>query len=271
MSKRERPSLFTLAFVAFVVAIFVPKMLWPHAAPYRAVLTAPVLSIIASSCKLASLGAGCAYGLGVVQRTERDNPARSAWLLLALWLGCFAAGQLVLSAYQLATGHTPLPSAADVFFFAGYALMIASAARFVVVYRASGYPVGTTREAIAIAGGAVLVFAFVGVVILRPIATAPVPWIERAVNVGYPALDFVSLVPTLLLLRITSRFRGGRFWSVWASLFVGFGFAAPGDILFAYATSIGSVTLEPLLDPLFAISYYFLARGAFLQYRLITR
>jgi hypothetical protein len=271
VSERARPSLFPLAFIAFVVAIFVPKVFWPDAAPYRVLLTAPVLSIIASTCKIASLGAGCAYGLKVVQRTERENPARSAWLLFALWLGCFAGGQIVLSAYQLATGHAPLPSAADAFFFVGYALMIAAGARFVVVYRASGYPVGTRGEAIAIAGGAALVFAIAGVGILLPIATAPVPWVERAVNIGYPVLDFASLVPTVLLLRITSRFRGGRVWSVWASLLVGFAFAAAADILFAYATSSGSVTLDALLDPLFAISYFFLARGAVLQYRLITR
>lgn len=268
---RDRPSLLPLAFVAAVTAIFVPKILWPDAAAYRVVLTPLVLSIVASACKLASLGAGCAYGFGIVRRIERDNPARSAWLLLTLWLGCFAAGQLVLSAYQLTVGQAPLPSTADAFFVLGYALMIAAGVRFVIVYRASGYPVGSTGEAVATAVGAAIVFAIVGVRLLGPVAAAPVPWIERAVNVAYPALDFVSLVPTLLLLRITLRFRGGHVWSVWASLLVGFGFAAPGDILFAYATSVGWSALDALLDPVFAISYFFLARGAVLQYRLMTR
>ncbi len=259
-----------IAFAVVMAAIYVPKIPWGDAFVYRHVLTERVLWALAAACKLASLLFGCVSGLRVVRRTEAENPARSAWLLLSLWLGCFFAGQLVLSAHQLFSGQTPLASTADAFFLAGYALMIAAGVRFVVVYRASGYPVGTASEALAIVLGSVVVFGAIAACVLPPIVGAPRPAFERRVNAAYPVLDLVSLVPTLLLLRITSRFRGGRVWSVWASLLVGFAFATPGDILFAYSTTEGGTALESLIDPMFAVSYFFLARGAALQYRLLT-
>ena len=72
------------------------------------------LEAIGSFAKLGSLLLGAAFGLRVAARLEKGNPARLAWLLLGLWLACFAAGQAVLMSYTLVLGReAPLPSLGD--------------------------------------------------------------------------------------------------------------------------------------------------------------
>jgi hypothetical protein len=254
-----------LAFVILVAALFLPAFFFPDEDLFRTVLTASALNLLASITKLACLATGAAFGLKIVKSTEHGNPARWAWLLLAVWFALFFAGQLVLSAYELGTGSAPPWSAADAFFFAGYAFMIAALTRFVLAYLASGYPVGRPGEILGIAGASGLVFAIAAVRLLWPVAISDAPVINRVVDVGYPVLDLVSLVPTLVLLRMTLRFRGGGVWTVWLSLLLGLMGSVLGDTLFAYDA------LERLLDPLYMVSYFFLARGVLLQYRLIGK
>ena len=66
---------------------------------------------------------------------------------------------------------------------------------------------------------------------LVPMAVGPEPPWERAVGVIYPLLDFVALVPTLIMLRITLGFLGGNVWTVWAMLLLSLIFSALGDVI----------------------------------------
>ena len=147
---------------------------------------------------------------------------------------------------------------------------IIEAVRFVRVYRNSGFPVGHRYEHAAIAAAGTVLFSVMGYTLLAPIACSAQPLGERFINVAYPVLDFIVLVPMLVLLRITSHFRGGRVWSVWATLLAGFAVASGADIVFAYVSSIHERSLQPLQDPMFVGSYFLLACGAALQLELLS-
>ncbi len=118
------------------------------------------------------------------------------------------------------------------------------------------------------AAGAVA-FAALGVPLLRPIATASAPLAERAINVAYPVLDFVALVPALVLVRVTIAFRGGGVWRVWAALLLGWIFMAAGDVSFAYLSTAEHPKLVPFVDLTLLLGYLFAAFGTMLQVELI--
>lgn len=260
-----------LPFVAFACALYVPRLLFPGAAIYRGLLSAPRFTVVDWTLQLACLVVGASYGLRAAARLERGNAARLPWLLLGLCLTAFAVGHLGLMYYSLvARTALPLPSIADAGFFLGFALMIAGAARFIVVYRGSGLPIGTAREHLGLAIAAAVIFAVAGYPLLAPIARADVPRVERIINLAYPVLDFVVLVPTLVLLRITRAFRPGKVWTVWAALLVGFAFTVAGDVAFAYFSSRAMPALEPLVGLMFVLGYFFCACGTKLQYELLT-
>ncbi len=87
---------------------------------------------------------------------------------------------------------------------------------------------------------------------------------------AYPTLDFALLVPIMVLIRITSRFQGGRVAFVWTMLLTGGVCLCAGDIAFAYFSTMGKRGLDPLADVLFVLSYLFIARGTMAQYELLT-
>jgi hypothetical protein len=249
--------------------IYLPAAAWPASPVFRSVLTPVVLNGLASVLKLVALGSGAWLAGRSAARLPRDNPARPAWRMLSVFLGAFFAGQCVLSAYEAAHHTPPLPSAGDAFFLLGYVVMIGALTRFVRVYRASGFPLGGRGEHAAIALGAAAMFLAVGLPFLAPIARAPHPLGERLINLAYPVLDLVALVPTILLVRITWPLRGGLVWGVWTTLVAGLLCATGGDVVFAWATSAGATWLDPLIDPLLITSYALLAFGAALQDALV--
>jgi len=201
---------------------------------------------------------------------ESGNPMRSAWLILAVGLAGFAAGEGALVVYQAVLHlESPFPSVADLFFVPSYPLLLAGLVRAIRAYGESGYPIGSPRERALTGGATAVLAALVAYPTLRPIVAAPAPALEMFLNVAYPVLDLALLVPVVILLRIAVRFRGGEVWKVWAGLLVGFLLSCAADVLFAYFTSSGHESLDPLSDVLFILSYAALARGALGQYQLL--
>ncbi|HEY2511837.1 MAG TPA: hypothetical protein VGI39_13305 [Polyangiaceae bacterium] len=257
------------AFLVVVLAVWVPKAFWPAAPLYTAVFTPERLGLAASALKLLALGSGAFLAWRSANHLGPDNPARAPWRMLSAFLASFAAGQLVLSAYEARHVQPPLPSVGDGFFVVGYAMMIPAAARFVRVYRATGFPLGHKHADAILTAVASVCFLVFGVPFLWPIAVGSGPLPERAINVLYPVLDFVAFVPTLMLVRIAWHFRGGKVWTVWAALSAGLIFAFVGDFAFASWASAGGQVLEDLIDPLLIASYALLASGAARQDALV--
>jgi len=252
-------------------AVYLPRII-PATAPIaERLIPGARLDVVGSFAKLASLTAGAVFGLRGALRLEQGNRARASWIMLGAWLALFAAGQAALMFYLLVLGRQPpLPSAGDVGFLAGYALLIGASARFIAAYRASGFPVGTTREHLGIAAAAAAVCALAGWPVLAPIVRANVPLGERLINVAYPVLDFAALVPAVVMLRITLAFRGGKVWTIWAALIAGCVLMAVGDILFAHLSSAKITAFAPGVDLMYVLGYFASACGVMLQWEMLT-
>jgi hypothetical protein len=257
--------------VTIVCAVYVPRLLPQSAELSERLLPTSVVDTVGPLVRLACLAVAAVFGLRSAARLERDNPARGPWFLLGAWLALFTLGQVGLVYYPLvARAPAPLPSIADAAFLLGYALLIAASVRFVFVYRASGFPVGSAREHLGIAAGAAAAMAVVGYPLLAPIARAPVPLGERLINIAYPILDLIALVPALVMLRIARAFRGGKVWAIWGSLLAGCALMAVGDILFAFFSSAKVTAFGPGVDMMLLLGYFAAACGTMLQYETIT-
>ncbi len=218
---------------------------------------------------LALAAAAAAQAAG---RFERDNPARLPWWLVAVGLGGFGLGELLEGTYTVRGEVSPFPGLADVFFLLAYPLLLTAFFHFLSAYRASGLA-DLGRAAIPITAAAA---ALAGLPLLVPVLRADLPVAERLVSVVYGLFDLAALVPLLLLLRLTWRFRGGSVWPVWAGLLFGFLLTFAGDVLVAYGQIVlaesaeeTAAALDLASSAVFTLSYLAIARGAWHQRALL--
>jgi hypothetical protein len=259
----------TVAAGLLVAAAWIGHIVLPGSALFANVLTAALLLRLAAVMKLAFLLIATVAALRVARRLDADNPARRPWLAFGIGLAGFSAGQAVLSGWQIATGVTPFPSVADLFFGVAYLFLIGGLFGFVSAYREAGYPVGTAAQNARFSLVVAAVLALLGYPVVAPILAAPGPLLHRAITALYPVLDLVLLVPALALLRITAGF-GGRVSEIWTRLLAGLLCVAAADAAFAYVSVLGITGLDPLLHALFILSYLLLAEGTRRQHTLLS-
>jgi hypothetical protein len=252
-----------------VVAVFLPKALFPEAPLYRDWLTEAFFTRFGALSKLVFLAAALVFSHRAASSFDEANAARLPWRFLSVGLFAFLLGQSYLAFVQVVLGQpSPYPSPADAAFMMGYPFFVACFWLFIRAYREAGFPVGTAAQHVRIGSAAALGLAAIGVVALGPVLQASVPGLERALNLAYPVFDLLILVPVSILLRITFAFRGGRLWTIWAAILAGFISMGAGDILYAYFVTLGHGDLEPIVDALYTLAYVFLALGCARQYQL---
>jgi hypothetical protein len=258
-------------YASLVVVFYLAQFHWHDAPLFQGPLSDERVHPFIHLFKLAPQVLGAFWASRSAAHHEAGTAARRTWQWLSAWLACWAMGQLGLASYVLAHAAPPVPSVGDGFFFLGYGFVIVALFGFVRTYRASGFATGGgPRESAIITAALCALFGVVGYEVLWPLAFADSPWTERLVNLGYPALDLVTLIPAAILLAITLRFRGGQVWRVWAALLAGIGFATGGDILFADTSPANVHRIGPLADLTFTLGYLFCAYGARLQYELVS-
>ena len=262
---------FTVALGAAAL-ILLARTLWPGAGVFSGGLLGETALLWASALgKVPFLLLGAVYAWRNTRRFEPGNPARAGWVFLSWGLLSFLIAQSTLCFYELFRGDAvPFPSVGDVFFLLGYPLLIAALFAFLRSYAAAGFPVGGAGERWALVAGTAVACALIGIPILRPIVATPAPAVEKFLNLAYPILDFILLIPTVLLLRITFRFRGGVVWKTWIALLAGFLFNFGGDVLFAYLQALGVTRFHYLVDILYILAFGLIARGVLYQYELLS-
>jgi hypothetical protein len=255
--------------LVLLAVLYLPMLFWADGILYREIFTPEVSLLLSALLKLPFLAIAAWFAMSSGMRLGRDNPAARSWLVLAVGLAAFFLGQCCLAFYQVLRGtNAPYPSIADPFFLLGMVLLIASVARFSFVYIASGLPMGSRRSALITGAGVGLPLILALILVLRPITAAQTSRGEWLLNVTYPILDLILLIPAIVLTRVMVKMRGGTLWLVWARLLAGIVFVALGDVLFAYFTSLKFTALDPLLDLAFAYAYVLLAWGTHTQWRL---
>jgi hypothetical protein len=241
--------------------LFVAWGMVPRSAVFTTVLSPGRLIAVASLVKLALLALGAAWSWRSRRFLDADNPVRPAWTLLAAGLACNVLGQAVLARYQLTGQESPFPSAGDIFYVLAYPLVGTALVWFLRAYNEAGYPMGSRGERATLLVGTVVVCASLAFVVLRPVVLSDLPPAQKALSAAYPLLDLALLVPLAILLRMTSRFRGGSVGTAWMIVLSGFVFMCAGDVLFAYFTALGKTGLDPFVHAAYILSYGLIAAG----------
>lgn len=269
MSAERR--LFTRVWLvlAALAAPFIGWGLFPDSRLYLEVLTPRVLLALASIVKMACLSIGALAAFACRDRLEAGNPARAAWTLLSAGLFATLVGQMSLAPSQLVRGETPFPSVADLYYVLAYPFLIAAFLVLLRAYRESGFPIGSLLERVAIVATVGILGGAAAVRVLTPVATGGGGLLDRMLNVAYPALDLVLLMPVTLLVRIALRMRGSHAGAVWSLLLAGFVFLVLSDTAFAYLSQLGEQQLDPYLHASYVLSYGLIAAGARRQLSLL--
>jgi hypothetical protein len=269
MKEARLPFLPWLLLLA-LTGIYLGWGLAPEAALYSELLKPRLLLGLASICKLAYLLSGALLAFACRDRLDVGNPARPAWALLSVGLFATLAGQLSLAPHQILSGETPFPSVGDLYYVLAYPFLIASFLVFLRAYREGGFPIGSLAERLLIVMAIGLLGGTLAVRMLRPVAAGGGELLDRILNVAYPLLDLVLLMPLALLLRMALRMRGSHAGQIWALLLGGFVFLVCGDIAFAYLTQLeGQQHLDPFVHATYILSYGLIAAGAHRQLLLL--
>jgi hypothetical protein len=266
---RRLTPVFPAAVVAFAV-LMLPKVWLADGPLYQELLTPHRLLLLSAPSKLLLLLFATLFAARTAKRLGAGNPSASGWWLMAAGLGASCGAQALLTWYQLVLRvPTPYPSAADLLFVPGMLLLVAALVRLLLVFAGSELPLATGREVAMLSAAAAVPLILLGVWLLRPVLAQPAPPLEKALNIAYPVLDCLMLVPTFVLARTTARLRGGRVHRVWTILLGGFLATAAGDVLFAYFTTLDMEGLDPIASYLYVASYGLWAWGAALQRELV--
>lgn len=265
--RRQPFFVFVVAACAAMAAIYLGRLFFASAPIFSGALDDRTLLIAGGCTKLLALVVAAVFAVRSTVLLGAGNAARLPWAMLAGGLAGLALGQATLVYFQAVHDVSPFPSVADVWFLIAYPLLIAGVTAFITAYARSGFPVQGTRATFVVSSLVVIAAAWP---LLRPIIRSGDALLPKTLNVVYPALDLILLVPVVVLLRITSRFRGGAVWHIWLALLAGFVFTALGDILFAYLSTLGIDQLDPAVHATYIIAYGALAVGAMVQRRLLA-
>jgi hypothetical protein len=261
-----------ISVVMVACAMYVPGILWKDAPFYQALLPAPRLRFLGWSGKMIWLGLATVYCLLSASRFEKREPARVAWTLFGISLALWWVGYVNIGLYAFVWNDSmPCPTGGDAAFLLGYGIMLAALVRFIFIYRSTGLPMGSGRQHLLLAAGATFLVAIASWVLLAPIARSEEPWVARFINVAYPLLDLLALVPTVVLLRIAFAFRPGQVWKVWAALLLSFALTAVGDAISSYLWPSPATATDPTTHLMYLLAYFAVALGTRSQYKLLTR
>ena len=257
--------------LAALAALLLARAIAPWNPIFQEMISPRTVLALGTLGKLLFLLVAAGVSTSIVGRFEPGTPSRAAWQLLAAGLIAMVLGQGYFVFYQFVLGaEAPFPSPADVFFLVSYPLLIGALAMFLRAYSKSGFPIGPASERLWLAAAVAVVCLAIGYPILMPLVRKPGAPLETLLNVLYPVLDFLLLVPTVLLIRISLRFRGGAVWKVWVPLLGGFLFLCAADTLFAYYSQFDWVELTDLVDATYLLAYGFLGLGVLYQRDLLA-
>jgi hypothetical protein len=258
-----RGSRFTLPFLGALALVSVPFWVELIAGPGGSGLSPRALLVIGGLGKLLFLGISAGLAFRNTSSFDPGTSARAGWFRLSLGLLLTFLAQAGLVIQQLIHNRSVFfPSPSDLLFLLAYPLFIAALLAFLRAYTESGHPIGELSQLGLITAVAC---ALLCVLLLWPVMLSDAPGAEKVLNAAYTVLDFVLLVPTVVLLRIALRFKGGAVGRIWTALLCGFLLVCAGDILFAYFTAVDVTRLDALVDLAYLAGYGGLALGTAYQ------
>jgi diguanylate cyclase (GGDEF)-like protein/PAS domain S-box-containing protein len=182
--------------------------------------------------------------------------ARLPWILLALGLAAFVAGDVVANHHEALFGTArPFPSLADAFYLAVYPCVALGILRLVHLRRPGRDHEGLLDSLIVALGAGVLSWTILMSPHVRDASLAPV---ERLASIGYPLADLLLLAVVVRLVASAGRRHESAFVLLALSLVV----MLVIDSAFAWTLAHGGTGTDRTLDLGWLVFYVLLATAA---------
>ena len=196
---------------------------------------------------------GIACVVAMVVGIRRNGSARlTPWILCAVGLGLFVAGDAVWNVYgDILHRDAPVASLADALYLPGYVALAVGCLGF-ARSRGGRDPDALLDATVVALGGGVLVLSLV----IMPSAGSLTPVIDRVVVSLYPVMDLAILTVLIRLALVPGR-RSPVLWLVLGS----FSFMLVGDLVYAILQQSSSYTAG-LLDATWLLAYVGLGAAA---------
>ncbi|MBS7616914.1 hypothetical protein KEJ45_06935 [Candidatus Bathyarchaeota archaeon] len=188
-----------------------------------------------------------------LERYWRESKGKFSmvWLYFTAGLFLWFMGEAVWAGYTLVLGvELPYPSAADVFWLAGYVPFLIGLCWYVKLFSSALTWKRLTATLIAIFAFVVLAMAL----LVPPIFETEENLITRTISLAYPILDFVLFGMAHLGLIIFWR---GNIGKSWLLINAAIATNACADIIFSYTTAKGIYYNGHPADLLFDFAYLF--------------
>jgi diguanylate cyclase len=191
----------------------------------------------------------------VLARAILVRRERTAWLLLSIGIGCFAAGDLYFTLVLEHMSAVPVPSLGD----AGYLALYPCAYAMIVLL--VGNHLHNLHASVWLDGaiGGLTVAAVGAAVVLEPvIKTTHGALSSVATNLAYPLGDLVLIVFVIGVCALTG-WRPGRTWLLIA---LGFSLLAVADSVYLFRVAEGTYKAGTILDALWPAGLVLLSYAA---------
>ena len=175
----------------------------------------------------------CAAIIVLVRQIRVHSEYSKTFGFLAVGLGLWFTAEITWTYYQLGLGvETPFPSLADVFWLAGYAPLTYHLYR---IYNTVTMKVTDRDTIIVISAIVAAILAFL-LYLVFSLSVQPQDMLELIINLAYPVLDAMLLIPAIVIL--WSFRRGEPAYTHWVMISLFIIFVTVADIGFDYALAV---------------------------------
>lgn len=197
----------------------------------------------------------------VTQSFAATDAPRQAWAALQLGIVIWAIAQIV-ELYDEFEQTVSYGGFADIIWLIGYLPLLYGVFLLIKNYRSTGLPLGN-RASYVLQSVALLILY--GILfrqsIWHLIADPNRGLAMKALDFGYPTMDFLLFTAGAILLRFSWILRGGLLGRVWLLLCFGFLLMGVGDFLLSNLPSLESPAYRSL-DSVYFSSYFLIALAA---------
>jgi hypothetical protein len=211
--------------------------------------------------------------LGAYREFEQFDFAKRVWLLLLAGMIMFFIAESLYAILEIAFKadmNEQFPSIADIFWCAGYIPLFTGLILMIAGYKKSGFPMGNRRQYVLLSVVSFSLAAAVTALILVPvIKDTETTTLDKAFYIFYPAADILLVIPSIIIIYITSLFGKGVISRPWKYVALGFVSFTVADLLYSYLGWQDLYGNGNLIDLAWHLGYLLLALAGLCQKELI--
>lgn len=207
------------------------------------------------------------------RKFKEFDAAKIAWMLIfiGILLDFFAESTYATLEMVFAVDiNAVFPTIADYIWCAAYLPLFAGLFVMFMGYKKSGFPMGNVKVYSILAPVILIILSVVIYFLLIPIINdTETQTIEKVFYLFYPLGDLFIVIPTLILMYITSLFGKGVISRPWKYLAIGFAFFTIADLLYSYLSWQGVYESGSIIDIAWNAGYLLIGLSGLYQVELI--